>query len=131
MVIPLNVQRYRLALTGELQAFRFRNDLSNTGKTRAEIGKRHVQRPAVEFRYGKAQFIIFPAGERPAQRLLLIHLAQHRIRERHCIKVDARAAAAGVENMPQVGNQAVGKIDGRIRQIAQRLTLQNPRQRRR
>lgn len=37
------------------------------------MAKSHVQRPAVQLRYGKAQLVIFPAGERPAQRLLRIN----------------------------------------------------------
>lgn len=129
MIVSLKIERDGLPSRVNWQTFRFRQDLPNAGKTRAEIGKGHVQRPAIEFRYGKAQLVIFTAGERPAQRLLRLNLAQHRIRERHRIKIDARAAAAGLENMPQVRNQAVGEIDGGVRQIAQRLPLQNPRQR--
>lgn len=115
MIVSLKIERNGLTFPHELQTFRLRKYLSNTGKARAEIGKGHVQRPAIEFRHGKAQLIIFTAGERPAQRLFRLNLAQHRIRERHRIEIDARAAAAGVKNMPQVGNQAVGEIDGGIR----------------
>ena len=63
----------------------------------------------------KLSFIIFTAGERPAQRLFLIHWRSMHPRT---VLHQGRCAPPLVENMPCVGNQAVGKIDGRIRQIS-------------
>ncbi len=83
------------------------------------MAKSHVQRPAVQLRYGKAQLVIFPAGERPAQRLLRIN-RRSIASEYGMASRSMRAAAAGFENMAQIGDQAVGEIDSRCRRVTQR-----------
>jgi hypothetical protein len=55
-----------LSQVDSLQTFALRRNLSDTGKTRAKMAKGHVQRPTVQFRYGKAQLVVFATGERPA-----------------------------------------------------------------
>ncbi len=111
--IPL-IKRDRLTVADKLQPFALRRNLSDTGKTRAKMAKSHVQRPAVQLRYGKAQLVIFPPAS--AQRSACSEsTAQHRIGVRHGIEIDTCAAAAGFENMAQIGDQAVGEIDSRCR----------------
>jgi hypothetical protein len=74
MIVSFPVERDRRAFTNKLQPFTFRQDLSDAGKRRANA-QRHIQRTAVQFRDGKAQLVIFAAGQRPAQGLLRFDMA--------------------------------------------------------
>lgn len=79
-----------------------------------------IQRATIQFRHRKAQLIVFAAGKRPTQRLPVINMAHHRIGFWQRINIYSCPTAAGLDDMPQIGNQTIGKIDSRAGDITQR-----------